>query len=486
MSNLVLLTLVGIMASRTVKQDIEAEQEVNLPHPRELAPFIRRAPLAVLVRSCLEWLIDDATLERLFEQTAEQQYTRELTLGFMVDLMLDVACGIQPSAGAALKAYREEMKASRQAFYGKLNRMEPAVSAAIVKHVADLAHTVIAQLPVRGDEPIFGYRARVVDGTYMGGRTEHRIKPLRKTNSAGLTGMALAVFALSSRTVCQVILEEDAYTQERALLDQVEIDAGEVWIGDRNFCVRSFLLRIHRAQSTFVVRWHGSSCPYEEIEPLHAVPHSKQGALEHHVWLQDPQTLEWLKVRRIVLPLAKPTRHGDTELILVSDLPDNVDADELCDLYRDRWKIETHYQRLTEQLHSEPDGLNHPRAALFAFAMAVTAGNALAVVQQALQGQHGRQAVQEMSYYQVVLELAQTWTGMAIAVPCDQWGFVRQYTPEQLARWLGSIAKLVPMAHYRRNQRGPKKPQPKRQSGKHHQHVSNRRLLDRENSNSAC
>jgi hypothetical protein len=474
------------MVSKVARKDVEAAQLINLPHPHELAPFIRRAPLPVLVRSCLEWLIDENTLGQLFEETAERQYTRDLTLGFMVDLMLDVACGIQPSAGAALKAYREEMDASRQAFYGKLNRMEPAVSAAIVKHVADLAGTIIEQLDVREDEPIPGYRVRIVDGTYMGGRTEHRIKPLRKTNSAGLTSMAVTVFEPSSRTVCQMIPQEDAYTQERALLDQLDIQAGQLWMGDRNFCVRSFLFRLHWAQAAFVVRWHGSSCPYEEADRLHWAPGTRQGAQEHHARLKNPQTGDWLTVRRIVLPLAKPTRNGDTELILVTDLPDTVAADSLCDLYRDRWTIETHYQRLTEQLHCEPAGLNHPRAALFAFAMAATAGNALAVVQKALQAQHGQQAVQELSYYQMVLEVAQTWAGMAIAVPADRWTFVRQFTPEKLARWLNAIARLVPMEHYRRSPRGPKKPQPKRQSGKHNQHVSNKRLLDQENLKSAC
>jgi hypothetical protein len=474
------------MASQVAKQEVEAAQLVSLPHPHELAPFIRRAPLPVLVRSCLEWLIDDGALGHLFEETAEQQYTRELTLGFMVDLMLDVACGIQPSAGAALKAYREQMNTSRQAFYGKLNRMEPAVSAAIVKHVADLADTIMEQLGGREGEPIPGYRVRIVDGTYMGGRTEHRIKPLRKTNSAGLTSMAIAVLEPGSRTVRQMIAQEDAYTQERALLDQLDMDAGQLWIGDRNFCVRAFLFRVHRTQSAFVVRWHGSSCPYEEIDQLHRAHGTRQGAWEHRVRLQDPQTHEWLQGRRIVLPLAKPTRNGDTELILVTNLPDTEAADKLCDLYHDRWTIETHYQRLTEQLHCEPAGLNHPRAALFAFAMVATAGNALAVVQKALQAQHGQQAVQELSYYQMVLEVAQTWTGMAIAVPADRWNFVRKFTPEKLACWLNSIARLVPMAHFKRSPRGPKKPQPKRQSGKYHQHVSNKRLLNLEKLKSTC
>ena len=36
---------------------------------------------------------------------------------------------------------------------------------------------------------------------------------------------------------------EDAYTQERALLDQVleTVQPKEIWIADRNFCVQDFL-----------------------------------------------------------------------------------------------------------------------------------------------------------------------------------------------------------------------------------------------------
>lgn len=67
--------------------------------------------------------------------------------------MLDVACGIAPSASAALKAHRETMAVSRQAFYGKLQRMEPAVSAAVVRRVAELAERIIEQLGLAQAEP---------------------------------------------------------------------------------------------------------------------------------------------------------------------------------------------------------------------------------------------------------------------------------------------------------------------------------------------
>ena len=473
------------MNTRSMKQDVDELKEMGLACPRELAPFIQQAPLPVLVRSCLEWLIDQASLEALFEQTAEEQYTRELTLSFMVDLMLDVACGIAPSASAALKAHRDGMTVSRQAFYGKLQRMEPAVSAAIVRRVAELANSIIEQLGVAQAEPIPGYRARIVDGTVMGGRCDHRIKPLRTVRAAGMTCMSLAVYAPAQQVILQIVPEQDAYTQERARMDQLQIGAGEVWVGDRNFCIRSLLFRIHRAQSTFLMRWHGNACPFEEIAPLRQAKGTRIGAQEQPVWLQDPQTEEWLQVRRIVLQLAQPTRSGDEELILITNLPETVHADHLCEVYQERWQIEVQYQRLTQQLHCEPPGLNHPCAALFAFAMSVTAANALAVVQQALRAQHGREAVQELSYYQVVLEVAQVWLGMAIVMPTERWKFVRDFTPENMASWLNYIAQRVPINHYRRSCRGPKKPPPRKQASKHH-HYSNKRLLDAAKLQSTC
>lgn len=460
---------------------MQALQEGSpLKYPKELAPFIHGAPLPVLVRSTLEWMLQQAMLESLFAQTAQDQYTRELTLTCLVDLMLDVACGIQPSALKAFNARAPALAVSRQALYAKLRRMEPAVSTAVVRQIATLAEGVMAQLAPDAAEPVPGYCARVVDGTVLGGRGAHRIEPLRHLWSSGLTGLALAVYAPAQRLVRQVVLAEDAYAGERTLLDQLQAKAGEVWIADRNFCVRPFLFRLHRAQSAFVVRWHARSCPFDEIESLHGAEGSMQGVLQQKVWLEDPVSHEHLMVRRIVLPLSAPTRNGDTELILMTDLPDRITADEICAAYRHRWQIETHYQRLTQQLHCEPPALNYPRAALFAFAMAVNAGNALAVVQQALQAEHGAEAVADLSYYAVVLEVAQIWLGMAIVMPTEKWTFIRHCKPGEFSEWLRYVARHVSMGRFRRSRRGPKKPQSKQPMDKNNLqfHVSNKRLLD--------
>jgi hypothetical protein len=359
--------------------------------------------------------------------------------------------------------------------------MEPAISEAVVEQFSTLASRLITQLESLQQEPIPGFAARIVDGTVLGGRGDHRIKPLREIWSAPLTALALAVYAPAQRTVCQVVLAEDAYAGERTLLDQLQVHAGELWIADRNFCVRSFLFRIHASQAAFLVRWHATSCPFTPAGPLQAAQRTRQGAMEQSVWLNGPVRNERLAVRRIVLPLPKATRNGDTELVLMTTLPATVAAaDELCDAYRARWQIETHFQHLTQQLHCEPPALNYPRAALFAFAMAVCAGNALAVVQQALQTVHGEEPVQELSYYSLVLEISQIWLGMAIVMPAQRWQFVRESSAVKCACWLRHVAQFVPMDRFKRSRRGPKQPRKKQPMTRANLqfHVSNKRLLD--------
>ena len=446
--------------------------------PHALAPFLRRAPVPVLVRACLEWMTAHAELNALFDDTAQDQYTRSLTLDFLADLLLDVACGTQPSAHAALKARREQIDISRQAFYAKLARMELPVSEAVAARFADLAETVMAHCGFTGSEPIPGFAARVLDGTVLGGRTEHRIAPLRGVRAAGLTGHALAVYAPARRTVRQLVLDEDAYTQERAMLPRVQVQAGEVWIADRNFCVLSFLFRLQRQGAVFTIRWHAQNCPFEELTPPASAPGSTQGALEQPVRLTDPDAGQIMTVRRIVLPLERHSRSGDTELILVTNLPQTIGADVICDAYRDRWKIETHFQRLTQQLHCEPPALDMPRAALFAFAMSNVAGNALALVLAVLQAAHGEEAVRELSYYFFVLEISQIWLGMEVAVPPEEWSFVRAATAETLADWLLALARHADMAYFRRSKRGPKKPPTKKKAADRRTHVSNKRMID--------
>src|SRR5436190_14480298 len=105
-----------------------------------LLPHGEAVPLAVMVRGTLEWLLDEATLEQLLQEHAPKQYTRELTLHALVRLMIQVAAGIRASVFAAYQADQAldepSIQTTAQAVYGKLGRLQPAVSAAVVRYGA--------------------------------------------------------------------------------------------------------------------------------------------------------------------------------------------------------------------------------------------------------------------------------------------------------------------------------------------------------------
>ena len=83
-----------------------------------LQRFAERAPASVMVRGLLERLLNAERLDRWFESTREEQYTRQILFSSLVGLMLQIVCRVQANVHAA---YRESsIAASVVAVYGKL------------------------------------------------------------------------------------------------------------------------------------------------------------------------------------------------------------------------------------------------------------------------------------------------------------------------------------------------------------------------------
>ena len=62
---------------------------------------------------------------------------------------------------------------------------------------------------------------------------------------------------------------------------------------------------------------------------------------------------EKLQIRRVVVELKTPTRNDDKHLILLTNLPKEVNTLRVAELYHARWGIETAFQKLESHLHSE-------------------------------------------------------------------------------------------------------------------------------------
>lgn len=458
-----------------------------------LRPHGDVVPLAVMVRGTLEWLLDEATLEQLFHDHAPQQYTRELTLNALVRLMIQVAAGSRASLFAAYQADQAldepTIRTSYQAVYGKLGRLQPAVSEAVVRYGAQRCSQLLALQPQARHEPRPGYRMRVLDGNVLAG-TEHRLTPLRRWLNACLPGKSLVVYEPGLGLVTDLVLCEDAYTQERALLTQIlpRAQAKDLFIADRNFCTTRFVFVLHAAEAAVIVRQHARTLPCTSIEALKPAGNTATGAVyEQRVRVTDPDSGAALTLRRIEVRLHEPTQDGERTIAVLTNLPAAVTAQAIAEDYLRRWTIETHFHFLTEALQCELPGLGRPRAALFGFAMALLAANALAVVRGSLRWAHGAAAAAEVSGYYLADEIAHDYRTLMKYVPAEHWQAWRGISATALARLLCALAAHVNLRALQRHRRGPKKP-PKQKPvyDPKHKHYSTARLLKRLDQEDSC
>lgn len=112
--------------------------------------FVQKSPISVIVRATLERVFHASHLDALFARTAVQQYTRELLFSTLVSLMSEVVLGISRSVRAAYQQAEEKPSVSITSVYNKLNGVEAAVSAALVRDSAAHLGPVIRRLGVVG------------------------------------------------------------------------------------------------------------------------------------------------------------------------------------------------------------------------------------------------------------------------------------------------------------------------------------------------
>lgn len=443
--------------------------------------FAQQSPVTVMARAALEHALSPQAVDALFDQTARRQYTRTLLFSSVVDLMGTVVAKIQPAVNAAYRAKAEALGVSLRAVYDKLERLEPGVSAELVRHTARTLTPVVTAMGGERAAWLPGYHVKILDGNHLAG-TEHRLKELRTIGAGALPGQALVVLDPQAMLVCDVFPCEDGHAQERSLLGSVleAVQPRDVWIADRNFCTTDFLFGIARREGYFVIRQHGANLFIESTGQRRRCGRCETGTVfEQEIRLSDGHG-QTMVVRRITVELDTPTRDGETEIHILTNLPAEVaDALVIAELYRRRWTVEAAFGELATCLNSEVNTLGYPKAALFAFCVALVSYNVMSVVKAALRSVHGEEAVEGLSFYYLADEVSGTHRGMMIAIPEDEWAVFHGLTAVEFGRILQDLAAGVRLSSYRKQVRGPKRPQPRRESGAKIKHVSTAKLLEK-------
>jgi IS4 transposase len=442
--------------------------------------FAQDSPLSVMARGVIENALSPTLLDRLFEDVADKQYTKRLLFSSIVDLMGLVVCRIQPAVHAAYQARAETSDATVQADYGKLDRTEPALSAALVGATAARLAPVIDAMGGARPPLLPGYHVRILDGHHLAG-TEHRIKELRAIGAGAWPGQAPVVLDPRLMPATDVVLCEDGHAQERSLLGQVLelVHAKDLWIDDRNFCATNFLFGIAGRGAFLVVRPHAATLHREFAGKRRACGRIDTGRVFRQTIRATNDAGEILILRRVTVVLDKPTRDGDNEIHLLTNVPARgARAVVIAELYRKRRLIETAFAESAATLNGEVNPLGYPKAALFGFCVALVAYNVLSTLKAALRSVHSEVAVAEdVSGYYVADEIKRVHDGMMIAIPEDEWVVFHDLTPVELAGVLVELAAAVHLPKYQKHPRGPKKPKPRKQSGAKLKHVSTAKIL---------
>jgi hypothetical protein len=440
--------------------------------------FVEKAPFAVMARSLLERALTPEALDALFEDKAESQYTRELAFSSVVDLIGQVVTSAFPSVRAAFLSKSFDVSVSLTSLYNKLQGIEPAVAAEMVRHSARQFGPLIEGVGGALPEPVPGYEMNVLDGNALAA-TEHRLAETRGEAAAPLPGKSLCVFRPALQMITDVFPCEDGHAGGRAqvdpILDLVKKDT--LWVADRNFCFRRFLLGIAARQGYFIIREH-AGLGYKATTELRRAGRGESGEVFEQAIVIEEEGGARLRLRRVVVKLDEATGDGDLELAILTNLPKTVSAVMVAGAYRKRWTIEGGFLDLTTTLDCEIKTLCYPKAALFVFCVAVMAYNLQGAIKGVMRSEHGAEKVEEdLSRYFMSDEIGQVYRGMMVALPEEEWAAVREMSFEGHVALLKRLARAVDFERYPKSRRGPKKAKPKRHFDPEHPHVSVAKLL---------
>ncbi len=449
--------------------------------------YIEESAVSVMFRGTLENVFSSDGLDAIFREHAVKQTCGELAFSTCAELLSLVTTRIRPSVHASYRKNFKDIGVSVKSVYNKLNGIELAVSEALVRETAADLKVIVEEMKATLPGPLPDYEVRIVDGNHLGG-THHRIKELRPLGDAPLPGHTVAVLNPHVELIEHLIACEDGHANQKPLYVQLLDDVlrRQVWIADRDYSTLEFLFGIKRKKAYFIIRQHGSLKGKLKGKRRRVGETDSGIVYEQQIQLTNEDGEEFT-MRRITLVLHMPTRDGDQEIHLLTNLPQRVDACRIATAYQSRWTIETAFAKLTQDLKCELNTLGYPKAALFSFCVAVVMYNALSTVLAALRATHPKVATSAsrrtgkdriFSFYYLADEISGVWRGMAIAIPSEHWTVAfANLTPKQMAKRLLWLARHVDVNEFLTNPYGPKKRKPKPKNTTRGRHVSTYQIL---------
>jgi hypothetical protein len=267
------------------------------------------------------------------------------------------------------------------------------------------------------------FRILIFDGKTLK-HAAKRLKPLRGRAGRGLGGKLLVAMEPATGLIVGMAADPDGHVNEAKLVPRLlptlreRLPGIRLWMGDQLFgdlaqvrrCTEHgdhCVLRLH-TKSQFLV--DPSQTSHRGVDPL------------GRAWIDECGTLQSSREGALTLRRITLTRDGDKPLTLITDLLDaeRYPANDLLDLYRQRWGIEQVFQKVSEVFHLRHLIGSHPQAMIFQASLCMMLYNLLQVIRGLVADTQDR-PVTEISTFNLWDDLQSQLIAMYTIVPPDDW-----------------------------------------------------------------
>lgn len=376
-----------------------------------MAEFVRevanRLPLAEAVLSLFGFVCDEKFLSDVFEKYRGRSYERDLTFANMVQLTADA---IMQHQGSGRKSFQraevaEELPATVRSVYRKLSSIPITLSMGFFHEASRKLQELYPDDITLNRVPksLQKFSVCIHDGKTIK-NVQKRSKVLRSVEGSVLGGRLVVSLQLEMKLATAMGASEDGECGETTLLPEAlrqtrdSVEKKRLHVADRFYyglpqiieCTQDgdhFLIRFHKKRTAFFVD--------PQQKSLTGTDRYGRKFTEEFGWLGSPGDPRRRPARRIHLH-----RPGvKDELILITDLRDSnkYPADDLLELYLNRWSIEQMFQQVTEVFHLDSLIGSSAKATVFQAAFCFLLYNIIQVIRAYVAQSQKKLTISEVS-----------------------------------------------------------------------------------------